>query len=144
MSNYHIGLKTVDNRYADLYVHLPIPSSETTAGQALAGETITYRDAVKGTVPRDDAGNPVYTQIPDLLQSVEITQLEDGELFEKYIQFRFDSPDLTNAERRAQIEAGNGNQIGVIQMLADISTSGTDLYNEIIEPLEWWGYHRHI
>lgn len=73
------------------------------------------------------------------------TMLDNGELYEKRLTFDFDTLSLTNIQRRTQIEGGSENgEIGVSQMLVDIATPGSDLWNEILEPLEWWGYWRVI
>lgn len=141
MSDYHILKKSVDNRYAAVYVHLPIPDSQTTAGQALGDATLTFRRALKESLTGQEVtAIPGHaTQFP-----AENAQLVDGELVEWYVSFRFDRLDLTNPERRQQIEDGNGNRIGVAQMKLDIATPGSDLYNEVIEVLEWWGYYRDL
>jgi hypothetical protein len=215
-SDYYIFKKTIDNRFVDLYVHLPIPDTQTTAGSVLGDVTLTYRRVVKESLvdttsaipvtiittadlPLSDmamvTGGTTLTSVTGGLtsnmvgsrlniasgtnfvagdykvvgynseNSLELdrdatngsnassgvgtviarqTMLDNGELYEKRIRFRFDSLDLTNTQRRSQIENGNNNQIGVSQMLVDIATPGSDLWNEVLEPLEWWGYHRII
>ena len=74
----------------------------------------------------------------------EQAQLDSGELVEKYISFRFSSVELSNMQRRAEIENGNDNERGVAGLIADIAIPGTDIYNEILAPLEWWGYYNNI
>lgn len=146
--DYHIGFKSADNRYAEVYVHLPVPVTETVAGVALgAGVTITYQDAVAAKLDMDFPDgfisgvgmNGVGRITPE-----ELAQIVAGGLTENHIRFRFDSLDLTNAERRDQIENGNVNQMGVGQMMADIADTGSDLFAEVIAPLDWWGYGRDI
>jgi len=145
MSDYHILLKSVDNRNATVCIHLPIPSTQTVAGAALADATLTYQRALKESL----TGLEV-TVIPNHATDfpVENALLVNGEVFEKVISFRFSSLALTNLERRGEIEDGNPSgtedpdQIGVIQMKVNIAIAGTDLYDEILEPLAWWGYYR--
>lgn len=143
MANYHIGAKSADGRHADVYVHLPVPATENVAGVALGGGVdITYQDAQAAKLLKDNPGGFV-SDAPGIV-GAEQTLLTNGELVEKFVRFRFDSLELTNVERRDQIEGGNENVIGVAQMLVDIADSGSDLYKELIEPLAWWGYYRDI
>ena len=143
MANYHIGEKSADGRYADLYVHLPVPATENVAGVTLGGGiAITYQDAQSEKLAKDNPSG--FTSIAPGITAGEQTQLTDGELVEKFVRFRFNSVDLTNAQRRTQIEDGNENVIGVSQMLTDIADSASEFYMELIEPLAWWGYFRDI
>lgn len=137
MANYHILKKSVDNRYAEVYVHLPIPATQTTAGVALDDAALTYQRAIEESV------EDKTSKVPNLTQQ-EITALSNGTLYEYFIHFRFSSLELTNAQRRAEIEVGNDNMVGVSQLLTDIATPGSDIWNEILEPLEWWGYFRNV
>jgi len=144
--NYHILEKSADNRYVTIAVHLPIPSSQNVAGVALSDATLTYQRAMKEKLERDDkqqgGDGTITSQVPDI--GAELTSLQSGALFEKVFQFRFDSTDLTNAQRKTQIEGGNVNERGITQMMADISDSTSDLYQEIIAPLVWWGYKADV
>ena len=135
MSDYHILGKSVDNRFADVYVHLPVPATNTAAG-------ITYQQALAESLTGQDVTAILLHAVQFLGENA---QLVSGEQVEVHVRFRFDDTDLTNLERRDQIEHGNGNQPGgVIQMKLDIAIQGSDLWNEILEPLEWWGYDRDI
>lgn len=212
-ADYFVLKKSVDQRYVDLVVHLPVPNNQTTAGTALGDVTLTYQRAVAESLGDSTSvitgitdvdldvidfamitGGTTITSVtggftPKMVgsrlnivsgtnfvaddykvvgyngsNSIELdsdatngsnassgigtviarqTMLDNGELYEKRLQFRFDSLNLTNSQRRDQIENGNNNQIGVSQMLIDIVTP-SDLRNEILEPLEWWGYYRII
>ena len=137
MANYHILKKTADNRFANVYVHLPVPATQTVAGVALDDAALTYRRAMKESL--DD----IISVVPGIT-GAEQTQLDNGESVEKHVSFRFSSTDLTNIQRRTEVENGNDNMAGVIQMLADIIVPGTDLWNKILAPLEWWGYYRNV
>lgn len=140
MSEYHILMKSADSRYADVYIHLPIPSNKTTAGNAKGspeGDYITYQWALKESLESTTSAVPNIT-------GAEQTQLDDGELYEYFVKFRFSSLDLTNAQRRSEVENGNDNEKGVSQMLTEIATPGSDIWNEVLEPLEWFGYYRDI
>ena len=137
MANYHILKKTADNRFANVYVHLPVPATQTVAGVALDDATLTYQRAMKESL--DDT----ISVVPGIT-GAEQTQLDNSELVEKRVSFRFSSTDLTNIQRRAEVENGNDNEPGVIQMLADIIVPGTELWNEVLAPLEWWGYYRDV
>lgn len=148
MADYHIGFKSVDNRYAEVYVHLPVPDIETVAGQALgAGVEITYQDAMAAKLDMDYPDgfisgvgmNGVGRITPE-----ELALIVGGELTEKHIHFRFDSLDIDNGARRDQIEAGNDNMTGVAKMMIDITDDTSDLFAEVLSPLKWWGYGRDI
>lgn len=144
---YHILAKTADNRYASLYVHLPVPSTQNVAGQALSDVTLTYQRALKEKLEQDDiaeGGNgTISSKVPDI-SGAELTAMQAGEIGEKYVNFRFDSLDLTNAQRQQQVVNGNVNEIGVSQMITDIADSESDLYQDLIEPLAWWGYKADV
>jgi len=137
MANYHILKKSPDNRYAEVYVHLPIPASKNTAGTVLNDDTMTYQWAV-----RESLGSTISV-IPNITPA-EQTALDNGELYEYHISFRFSNQELTNSQRRTEVENGNDNMVGVSQLLTDIATPGTEIWNEVLEPLEWWGYFRNV
>ena len=138
MSNYHVGIKSGKGRNAWIYVHLPIPDTQTIAGSELSDPALTYRAAAAGSLP--DGYAP---EAPNLTVG-EITTINAGEFKEERINFRFSALDLTNAQRRNEIENGNDNEDGVILMMTDIIDTDSDLYEEIIAPLDWWGYHRDV
>jgi len=137
MSNYHILKKSVDGRNAEVYVHLPVPATKTTVGTTLNDDTMTYQWALKESL------ESTVSAIPNIT-GAEQTQLDNGELYEYHHPFRFSSLELTNAQRRAEIENGNYNMVGVSQLLIDIATPGSDIWNEVLEPLEWFGYYRNV
>ena len=142
MPTYHILKKSPDNRYADVFVHLAVPATQTTAGATLTDATLTYQRALKESLVGQEVTGMVGH---DVQFPVENAQLVNGELVEVFIRFRFTRIDLTDAERRAEIENGNYNQQGgVVQMILDIATPGSDLWNEILDPLEWWGYYKNL
>lgn len=143
MSEYHIGRKSEDGRHVDLWVHLSVPATENVAGVTLGGGVnITYQDAQAARLTEENPSG--FTSIAPGILAGEQTQIDNGAVFEKGFQFRFSALDLTNAQRRTEIESGNDNERGVSQMLLDIADSTSDLYKEIIEPLAWWGYYRDI
>lgn len=82
MANYHILKKSLDSRNADVYIHLPIPATQTVAGTALSDATLTYQRAVKESV------EDKISKIPNITPA-EQTQLDNGELCEYYYPFRF-------------------------------------------------------
>jgi hypothetical protein len=147
MARYYILSKTVDDRYARVYEHLPVPSTKNVAGQALNDDTLTYQRAYKEKKLQEDG--EITSQVPGL-SAAELTQLQNGEIAEYFVEFRFDNPDLTNAQRKTQIENGNANGIedyrlrGFAQHKLDIVDPTSELYKELIEPLAWWGYYADI
>lgn len=145
--DYHILDKSTDNRYCTLYAHLPIPATKNVAGTALSDDTLTYQRALKEKLEQENieqgGDGTITSKVPDIA-SAELTAMQTGEIVERYVNFRFDSLELTNTQRKDQIENGNVNEIGVAQMKIDIADSDSELYKEIIEPLAWWGYHADI
>lgn len=137
MPDYHILEKSANSRYVRLAIHLPIPASQNVAGQVLSDATLTYQKALSESLDSTVSIAPGIT-------GAEQTALDNGSVFEKVHSFRFSSLELTNAERRIEIEDGNDNEPGVTQWKADISNSDSELYKEIIEPLAWWGYYRDV
>jgi len=138
MAHYHIGRKSGDGRYATVYAHLPVPATQTVAGAALSDATLTYQ-AVQAETLADG-----YSPQAPKITAAEITQIENGELIEKVYEFGFSRVDLTNVERRSEIEDGNDNMQGVISMITDMSDPDSGLYIDIISPLDWWGYSRNV
>jgi hypothetical protein len=72
------------------------------------------------------------------------TMLDNGELYEYRMSFRFSSKSLSDANRRSEIENGNDNEDGVAQMLLDIADDTSDLWLEVLGSLTWHGYHRIV
>lgn len=140
--DYHIGSKSADNMYGMVYVHLPILATKNVAGTALNDNTLTYQRALKEKLIQDslNAGGDgiIKSQVPDI--GTELISLQNGSVVEVTVNFRFSSPDQTNAQRKTQIENGNENMRGVKNMKLDIADANSDLYKEIIEPLAWWDY----
>ena len=131
MSDYHILNKAVDNKTARVVVHLPIPNENNIAG-------VNRRTALVEKLTQN--GETIVSQVPNhaIDFPADETLLQYGGLYEKAITFRFSSLELTNLGRRDEIRAH------VAQMKADIVSAGTDLYNEVIEPLQWWGYNENV
>jgi len=150
MANYHILEKALDSRNAEVYLHLPIPATQTTAGSALSDATLTYRRALKEKLEKESESHTIISIVPGtdvVIPPATTSEMEDmqaGKLYEYHHSFRFSGLELTNAQRRLEVRNGNDNEIGVIQMLTDIGTPGTDIWNEVLEPLEWWGYKENV
>jgi hypothetical protein len=152
MSDYHILDKSSDSRYAEVCVHLPIPSSQNVAGNALSDPTLTYQRATKERLEADDlaAGGDgtIKSKVPDI-EAAELTQLQNGEIVEEPVSFRFSSLELTNAQRSSEIEQGNDNMMGIAEMKIDITEPEPShphgyLYAKYIAVVDWWGYKRNV
>ena len=93
--NYHILQQDPKQRSVQVVFHIPIPA----AGTNEAG--LTWRQAVVSSLGGSDA---ITSEVGNISPE-ELTQLKAGELFEKRETVKFSSVNLTNAQRKAEIEA---------------------------------------
>ena len=127
MSDFHVLDKAVNGKTCRAAIHLAIPDENNLAG-------VNYRTAIVERFGEITSVVPNHvTEFPS-----DDAALKSGAQYETVIMKRFTSRNLTNNQRRQQI------RVEVIQMKIDIQTEGSDLYDEIIEPLKWWGYHEDV
>jgi len=94
MSNYHILTQEKKKRSIRVVFHIPVPA----AGTNEAG--ISWRDAV---VLEQGGSVNIVSVLPDITQQ-EISDLKAGELIEKLETVRFSTINLTNVQRKEEIE----------------------------------------
>jgi len=95
MSDYHILEMAQDLKTVNVIFHLPIPA----AGTNEAGKT--WREAV---VLSQGGSTEITSQLPGITQA-ELDALKNGSLYEFPFTVRFSSVNLTNAQRKTEIEA---------------------------------------
>ena len=121
MSNYHILQQATNKASVNCIFHIAVPAGGTNE----AGKT--WRQAIV----LDQGGSAEITsQLPGITQ-VELDALKAGSLFEVPITVRFSSINLTNVQRKVEIED------------AFISESGAIVAQKQIT-LEWIGYEGDI
>lgn len=117
MSDYHVLTQDEKNRSISVVFHIPIPAT----GVNEAG--FSWRNAI---VKEQGGSANIISSLPDI-SKVEDTALKAGEIFEKQTIVRFSSVNLSNAQRKIQIET----------MFDKIKT---DLVAEKQITLQWIGY----
>lgn len=95
MSNYHILTQEKNKKNIQVLFHIPIPSTGTNE----AG--ISWRNAV---VREQGGADAIDSQLIDI-SAAELSALKAGEIIEKITTVHFTSVNLTNAQRKAEIEA---------------------------------------
>ena len=97
MSNYHILTQEIQNenkRAAQVVFHIPVPG----AGTNEAG--ISWRDAV---VKEQGGAANIESILPDITTQ-EDSDMKAGALIERVDTVRFSTVNLTNVQRKAEIE----------------------------------------
>lgn len=118
MSDYHILTQGQKRKSVNVVFHIPVPG----AGTNQAG--LSWRDAVV----REQGGSVnIVSVLGTDIDPTEDTQLKAGELVEHQVIVRFSSINLTNAQRKAEIEG-------------HYATSKNDLIAEKQITLEWIGF----
>jgi len=92
--NYHILSQEENQRTVNVIFHIPIPAALNSAG-------ITWQAAV---VKELGGAANIVPQLPGIT-SQEDSALKAVALYEKHVNVRFSSTNLTNAQRLAQIKA---------------------------------------
>jgi len=95
MSDYHILTQDAKQKTVQVVFHISVPA----AGTNEAG--LTWREAVV----KEQGGAANITSILPDISTQEDSALKAGELIEQIETVRFSSTNLTNQERKTQIEA---------------------------------------
>lgn len=122
MSNYHILTQDIDKKHIRVVFHIPVPATGTNEND------IQWRDAVV----LDAGGSDNIESIVGNIDGAELTALKSGALIEYSETLRFSSVNITNAQRKEEIEAR-------YSALSAVSGDDSILAKEQIE-LEWIGY----
>lgn len=116
MSNYHVMTITPNGRTAQVVFHISIPVENNGASVALRTAVSQYIGTFTSIVPWIDAG--------------EVTQLENGELYEHSEVVLFEG-DASNAEKQTTID----NRYTVLT---------TSILARIREILKFWGLDKNV
>lgn len=127
MSNYHILSQSNDRWSIQLVDHYAVP----TAGRNAA--SVLYTDVVKMCCD-------LTSQIPNHQTAfpTEYQDMQDGKVIERVVNFRFSSSDLTAAQKKTEIENGNGSG-----ELGYAARKAKELSRLVIE-WEWYGYNGNV
>ena len=121
MGDYHILTQDPKKKTVQVIFHIPIPSSGTNA----AG--ISWQDAI--ATEQGGASN-IVSSLSDIA-SEEESALKAGALIEVVKTVRFSSTNLSNDERKAEIEAA-------------FEQAKKDVFTEKQIVLEWMGYEGNV
>lgn len=99
MSNYHIRSVNYEEgnviKTVNAVFHIPIPIGNNVIGKP-------WRDALVAYLGGADA---ITSILPEVRQTIEESDMKAGAIFEKSVNVRFSSTNLTDAERLAQVLA---------------------------------------
>lgn len=123
MSNYHILTQSLDKKTAQIVFHIPVPMLDNVVG-------IPYRTALKQKLEDASEDGIIYSVCP-IIASTELTQIQNGEIYEVAKSIRFSSLYLTNPQKRDELDA-KYNSLKI--------SAREDLEVE----LEWWGLARDV
>jgi len=121
MSDYHILTQDPKKKTVQVIFHIPVPSSGTNA----AG--ISWQDAM---VKEQGGASNIVSSLSSIA-SEEESALKAGALIEVTKTVRFSSTNLSNDERKAEIEAA-------------FEKAKKDVFAEKQIVLEWMGYEGNI
>jgi len=116
MSNYHIKNITKDGRKASVVFHIPIPALNNSAGIPFRTALMQYKPVTVSDVP--------------WLSSGELTQIQNGEIFEHSEVVSFLADD-SNAQKQGRVDA----------IFTDLNII---VLNEIKARLKFWGLDRDV
>ena len=117
MADYHILTQDEKKKTVTVIFHIPITSASVNAAN------ITWQDAI---VKEAGGADNITSQLPDITTE-ELSSLKSGSLVELRHVVRYTSTNLTNEQRKAQIEAS-------------FKKVKADLVAEKQVTLEWMGY----
>jgi len=123
MSDYHVLTVSPDLKTVIVVFRIPVPDEQNQAGKSYRAalvEKLTY-ESPTGTI---ESKSPFST-------TEELTQVQNGEVFEVLTSVRFSSLSLTNAQRRDELDA----------KFNELKTRALTLLKR---ELEWWGFKRDV
>lgn len=125
MSDYHVRSISEDGRKASIIFHIPIPAENNAAG-------IPLRTALSEYIkPRNSDGTyGIYQSMMYGINPVELTQIQNGELYEHEERITFPAA-AANLEKQTQID----------NRFTDLSAV---VVNRIRERLKFWGKNRNV
>ena len=123
MSDYHILTVSPDKKTATVVFRIPIPDELNKAGKS-------YRTALVEKLTHESSTGAIESKSP-FSSSEELTQVQNGEVYEVRTSVRFSSLFITNAQRRDELDAK-------FKELKD------KVVTQVKTELEWWGYKRDV
>lgn len=123
MSNYHVLLTAEKLTWAQVVFHLPVPDE-------LNNDSTNYRTAVYEW----QGGGTITSAVPNLETEFasEYADLQTGTILEVVKKVEFSSADLTNLQKRGEIDA----------KYTDLATNYINDYIKKI--LKFWGMDRNV
>ena len=123
MADYHVLTISSDKKTASVVFRIPIPDTKNKAGKS-------YRAALVEKLTRESPSGTIESKSP-FSSSEELTQVQNGEIYEVVTSVRFSSLYLTNEQRRDELDA-------------KFKEFKKEVLNRLKTELEWWGYKRNI
>jgi hypothetical protein len=123
MSNYHLLTQAQDKKTINVIFHIPIPDVQNAAEKS-------YRLALKEMLEHASETGTIESICPDIT-AAELTQIQNGEIYEISRSKRFSSLSLTNAQKRDELDV-------------EFNILKTEARSELQIELEWWGLKRDV
>lgn len=123
MSDYHVLSQTRDKKMITVIFRIPIPNTNNAAGKS-------YRIALKEKLEHNLESGTIESCSP-CTTPAELTEVQNGEIYELPRSKRFSRLGLTNAQKRDELDA----EFNMLQ---------TEARNELQTELEWWGYKKDV
>ena len=123
MSNYHILTQAQDKKTVNVIFHIPIPDVVNAADKS-------YRLSLKEKLEFESPTGTIESSCP-YITPAELTQMQNGEIYEILRSKRFSSLSLTNAQKRNELDA-------------EYNVLKTEARDELQVELEWWGLNRDV
>ena len=120
MSDYHIMLQTWNKKELQVVFHISVPSLINNSG-------MTYRTAIKQNL---EIKGPITSFYPNTSAN-ELTQIQNGEIYEVVKYVSFSKHNLSTAEKASEIDEY-------------FNKYKTDFLEKKKIELEWWGLNRDI
>ncbi len=119
MSDYHILSQAADKKTVNVVFRIPIPDVNNQAGKSYRTALVEKLTRESGTI---ESKSPFST-------AEELTEVQNGEIYEVLTSKRFSSLSLTNVQKRDELDA-------------EFNMLKTEAINQLKTELEWWGYKR--
>jgi len=123
MSDYHVLTVSPDKKTVTVVFRIPIPDETNQAGK-------NYRTALVEKLTHESPSGTIESKSP-FSTSEELSQVQNGEVYEVLTSVRFSSLSLTNAQRRDELDA-------------KFEELKTKALAQLKTELEWWGYKRDV
>lgn len=122
MSNYHLLRQDSKKDEVTVVFHVPISSQNNFAG-------VSLQTALKEMLESETEAGIIGSQCP-FIQAAELTQLQNGELYEHVEVVKFDA-NLSQAEKRNIIDSRFAELTAIVAA-------------RVANELDFWGYSRDV